>query len=281
MATMANADSINPRVPQDISARWAFDLDELMPLDDEDLELLQTNTVVQIWLRRVQRRRKAEERFRAQSRKTRTTVAAAGLNRNFQRVQTAANLGNQSFASVGDELRERRKSLFSGTNIDDAEASVEALLAKPFNVREVEEFKPILASGEVCPKDLWVLSRSYWLETTLDIEEFSKWASMAVRQHQKIRKEAGIDGSNPLNIPKTSAEGRLGKLEEKRMARGSLPFAVPIPSGPSTQVQVTQPTHRVPSAPVQPRGPVQLPKRPALSGTVRAIQKVQSFVSDL
>merc|ERR1719387_2209621 len=44
-----------------IRARWAIDVDELMPMDEADLEQLRMNTVVQIWLRRFRKRRDAVE----------------------------------------------------------------------------------------------------------------------------------------------------------------------------------------------------------------------------
>lgn len=268
------------RLPPDISARWAFNVDTLMPIDNEDIEYLQNNTVVQIWLRRVQRRRRVEEeRSKTQGRKTRATL---GGGAGWRRLQSAVTLSSivekpaqRGFQSLGVELREMRKS-FLDNIVDETEATSETLLAKPFCVQEAPELSPIMASGEGCPKDLWVLSKSYWIETTLDVEEFAKWASMMVAQHQKVRKDAGILGSNPLDAGKpSSAQSRLRKVEQRLMARGSLPFAVPI-AREAPMLMPQPPSQHTFTVPVQPRGPAPLPLRPNVLTAARVIHNFKA-----
>lgn len=234
----ANGSSFARRVPKQIRDRWAFDVDSLMPLNAEDIECLQSNTVVQIWLRRVQKRRQAKDGPR--------------LRRKITMSRSMTKNPRMPAGAAAAALRVARRSLSAPP---DDPASVEALLARPFNVRESQDLRPILASGEGSPPDLWVLSKSYWLETILDGEEFPKWAKIIVSQYNQVRKQAGVGKSGLQDA--TAKQGAiqdavLQMIEEKRLARGSLPFAVPLPLKPLPQ-------QRAPDLPTRPRqaGPPQ------------------------
>lgn len=283
----SDASPLDRRVPQDILDRWAFDIDVLMPLDADDLQVLHNNTVVQIWLFRVRKRRQA---------RMESILRGSPTNRKLQRQRLVQKRVPEHHgyhvaqaAKAAKAVRVARASLCAPPPDP---ASVEALLARPFAVQESDELKPILSAGEGCSQDLWVLSKSYWLETILDADEFSKWAEMVVRQHNRVRKAAGIiafcmepsqEGStSPVSssgVPsprgELKASNTLQAIEEKRLHRGSLPFAVPLPVRPPDEPRAAE-SHR--QAPLggfhhrfrhMPRAPVELPSQRPGSMTFR------------
>jgi hypothetical protein len=248
-------------IPRQVSDRWTFDVETLMPLGSDDLEALQQNTVVQIWLRRVQKRRAATSlsKERHCEKKSMTWKPAANLVVDMRRLTNIKGSAKQ--------IKEGHNAIFSScTGMEAADpTSVEALLAKPFSVQDCPELKPILCNGEACAEDLWILSKRYWLEAMLDPHEFGKWASMATKQYSRVRKAAGCTsfqeeveianekqgkGSQKAVFSKLDAVNAftaLQSIEVRRMERGSIPFAVPIPPDHPSQKQGARPLRRGPS----------------------------------